>query len=254
MDSIVELARSRNLFIIEDCAQAHGAKYKNKPVGSMGDIGCWSFCQDKIISTGGEGGMVTTNNRELWSRIWSYKDHGKSWDVVYNRKRTLGYQWVHESFGSNMRMTEMQAAIGRIHLKKMNEWHHARNKNADAILNACEGYPDLLRVPKPPEYIAHAWYKCHVYLKTDELNPAWTRDSIINEINTRGVPCYYGSCSEVYLEKAFDQTEYRPPKRLPIAKQLGETSIMFLVHPTLTASEIKQTCDAIFDVMDEVRS
>ena len=86
MDSITELAEQHNLFVIEDCAQAHGAKYKGRSVGSIGHIGAWSFCQDKIMTTGGEGGMVTTNDRELWSRMWSFKDHGKSWEAVYEKR------------------------------------------------------------------------------------------------------------------------------------------------------------------------
>ena len=83
MDGFMALAEEHNLFVIEDCAQAHGATYKDKPVGGLGHVGCWSFCQDKIMSTGGEGGMVTCNDRDLWSRMWSFKDHGKSWDAVY---------------------------------------------------------------------------------------------------------------------------------------------------------------------------
>ena len=254
MDPILELAKAHDLSVIEDCAQAHGAKYKNRPVGSMGDIGCWSFCQDKIISTGGEGGMVTTNDHELWSRIWSYKDHGKSWEAVYNREHVSGYQWVHESFGTNMRMTEMQATIGRIQLRNMNEWHTARNSHAASIYNTCKQYPELLRVPELPGHIAHAWYKCHVYLKTEALNSEWTRDKIISEINSQGVPCYYGSCSEVYLEKAFDQSGLRPAQRLPNARELGETSLLFLVHPTLTDDEIEKTCTVLSAVMKRVKS
>ena len=118
MDAIMNLANEFDLFVIEDCAQAHGAKYKDKPVGSIGHIGCWSFCQDKIMTTGGEGGMVTTNHKSLWEKIWSYKDHGKSYDAVYERNHPEGFRWLHESFGTNGRMTEMQAVIGRIQLKK----------------------------------------------------------------------------------------------------------------------------------------
>ena len=72
-------------YVIEDCVQAHGAKYKGRSVGSIGHAGAWSFCQDKIMSTGGEGGMVTTNDETLWKAMWSYKDHGKSWDAIYNQ-------------------------------------------------------------------------------------------------------------------------------------------------------------------------
>ncbi len=248
MDAIMAIAEQFNLKVIEDCAQAHGAKYKGKPVGSIGHVGCWSFCQDKIMTTGGEGGMVTTNDKTLWSKMWSYKDHGKSWESVYETEHPPGFRWLHNTFGTNWRMTEMQAAIGRIQLKKMPDWHKKRLSNANKIWNAakqCAG----LRVPNIPNHIEHASYKCYVFVKQDKLKDGWNRDRIIREINILGVPCYSGSCSEVYLEKAFDDTEFKPKERLPNAKELGETSLMFLVHPTLTESEVKRTCDKIIVVM-----
>ena len=249
MDPIMGLAKKHGLYVVEDCAQAHGALYNGKSVGAIGDIGCWSFCQDKIMTTGGEGGMVTTNNRDLWSKVWSYKDHGKSWESVYEREHPPGFRWVHGSFGTNGRMTEIQAVIGRIQLKRMESWHRIRSENANTILDCCEQFSSLFRVPRPPEYIEHAWYKCYVFVRNEGLGEGWTRDHIIKEINGRGVPCYQGSCSEVYLEKAFDGTGFRPNERLPVAKELGETSLMFLVHPTLTAKEIELTCSVIGDVI-----
>jgi dTDP-4-amino-4,6-dideoxygalactose transaminase len=248
MDEIMAIANKHDLYVIEDCAQAHGAKYKGKPIGSIGHIGCWSFCQDKIMTTGGEGGMVTTNDESLWRKMWAYKDHGKSYEAIYEREHPEGFRWLHESFGTNYRMTEMQAAIGRIQLKRMPDWHEKRINNANKIWSAskeCKG----LRVPDIPNYIEHAAYKCYVFVKSIELKEDWNRDRIIEKINTLGVPCYSGSCSEVYLEKAFDDTGFRPKDRLPNAKELGETSLMFLVHPTLTEDEIQQTCDAISSVM-----
>jgi len=243
IDEIMAIANEHNLYVIEDCAQAHGAKYKSKPVGSIGHIGCWSFCQDKIMTTGGEGGMVTTNDESLWRKMWAYKDHGKSYEAVYEREHPEGFRWLHESFGTNWRMTEIQAAIGRIQLKRMSDWHKKRLSNASSIWNTakqCKG----LRVPTIPDYIEHAAYKCYVFVKGSvEL-----RDKIMREINEKGVPCYSGSCSEVYLEKAFDNTGFRPKQRLPVAKELGETSLMFLVHPTLTKEEIRKTCDVLTEV------
>jgi len=243
MDEIMAIANEHDLYVIEDCAQAHGAKYKGNPVGSIGHIGCWSFCQDKIMTTGGEGGMVTTNDESLWRNMWAYKDHGKSYEAVYEREHPEGFRWLHESFGTNWRMTEMQAAIGRIQLKRMPDWHRKRLNNANSIWSAakqCKG----LRVPNIPDYIEHAAYKCYVFVNGDvEL-----RDQIMREINEKGVPCYSGTCSEVYLEKAFDNTGFRPKERLTNAKKLGETSLMFLVHPTLTKEEIQKT----FDVLTEV--
>ena len=250
LDDIVSLAKDFQLYVIEDCAQAHGARYKGKSVGSIGHVGCWSFCQDKIMTTGGEGGMVTTNDKSTWEKMWAYKDHGKDYDAVYEREHGKGFRWVHESFGTNWRMTEIQAVIGRIQLKRMPEWNTARLANFRKIWNSasqCKG----LRVPHIPENIDHAAYKCYVFVKSDELKRGWDRDRVLFEINKLGVPCFSGSCSEVYLEKAFDDTEFRPKQRLLNAKELGETSLMFLVHPTLTEVEIQKSCDSIRSVMEQ---
>lgn len=249
MDSIMALADANGLYVIEDCAQAHGAFYKGRSVGSIGHIGAWSFCQDKIMTTGGEGGMVTTNDRELWSKMWSFKDHGKSWEAVYERQHPPGFRWLHESFGTNWRMTELQAVIGRIQLKRMPEWTRIRNEYAAQIWGAareCVG----LRVPVIPADIQHAAYKCYVFVEPEQLNDGWDRDRIMAEVNARGVPCFSGSCSEVYLEKAFDNTGFRPAERLPVAKELGETSLMFLVHPTLMQAEVDKTCAVLREVME----
>ena len=248
MEDMMALADEFGLYVVEDCAQAHGAKYKGRSVGSIGHIGCWSFCQDKIMTTGGEGGMVTTNDHEFWSKMWSYKDHGKSWRSVYEKDHPPGFRWLHDSFGTNWRMTEMQAAIGRIQLKRMFDWSDKRQTNASRIWEAAKYYKGL-RVPKVPFYVEHAAYKGYVFVEPNKLKANWNRDRIMSEINALGVACFSGSCSEVYLEKAFDNTNFRPAERLSNAKELGETSLMFLVHPTLTELEINQTCKAIDQVM-----
>jgi dTDP-4-amino-4,6-dideoxygalactose transaminase len=250
MDGFESLAKDRGLYLVEDCAQAHGARYRDRSVGSLGDIGCWSFCQDKIMTTGGEGGMVTTRNADLWATMWSYKDHGKSFDAVYNRPHPAGFRWVHESFGTNWRLTEMQAVIGRIQLTRMAAWHEARKSNALAILETAGELP-ALRTPMPADHIEHAWYKAYTFVRSERLKSGWTRDRIVGEVNARGVPCYSGSCSEVYREKAFEGTGMAPAHRLPVAQELGETSLMFLVHPTLTPREIRLTQNALRAVMAE---
>ncbi|SDO28548.1 DegT/DnrJ/EryC1/StrS family aminotransferase [Vreelandella arcis] len=248
MDDIMALASEKNLYVIEDCAQAHGASYKSRSVGSIGHVGCWSFCQDKIMSTGGEGGMVTTNDRELWSRMWSYKDHGKSWEAVYEREHPPGFRWLHESFGTNFRMTEMQSTIGRIQLGRMPEWSAVRQRNTTAIWDCARALPGL-RVPEVPSHVSHAAYKCYVFVVPEHLADGWNRDRIQNELVAAGVPCFSGSCSEVYLETAFDGTGWRPEQSLPVARELGETSLMFLCHPTLTEAELHKTCIVLKDVM-----
>ena len=259
MDGIMALADQHKLFVIEDCAQAHGATYKGRSVGSIGHVGAWSFCQDKIMTTGGEGGMVTTNDEQLWRKMWAYKDHGKSYAAVYETEHPPGYRWLHESFGTNWRMTEMQAVLGRIQLTRMPDWTAKRTVNAQAILDACatwetKGYLSVPRLEESSQFAncTHAYYKLYVYVEPQNLPEGWSRDQIIAEINALGVPCFSGSASEVYLEKAFDNTGLRPDPRLPIAKQLGETSVMFLVHPTLTTAEIEKTIQVINDVFTKM--
>ena len=244
MDPIMQLAAEKGLYVIEDCAQAHGAKYKGKPAGSIGHIAAWSFCQDKIMTTGGEGGMVTTNDESLWKKMWSYKDHGKSYDSVYNKQHPPGFRWLHDSFGTNWRMMEMQAVIGRIQLTYMPDWTKNRIENADKILKAFD-HSNYFTVNRPTDDYLHAQYKCYVQVNINALPSGWSRDRIMQFINAEGVPCYSGSCSEVYLEHAFDNTNWRPKERLKNAQQLGETSLMFLVHPTLSEDNINKTVDAI---------
>jgi dTDP-4-amino-4,6-dideoxygalactose transaminase len=248
MDEIMEQFNEQGIVVIEDCAQAHGAKYKGKSVGSIGHVGAWSFCQDKIMTTGGEGGMVTTNDESLWKKMWSYKDHGKSWDAIYNKEHPPGFRWLHESFGTNWRLTEMQSSLGRIQLKRMSDWFTKRNTNAKAIEKTLAEF-SCVRLIEVPDYIQHAQYKFYAFIKPELLSVGWSRDRIVDEINALGVPCFQGSCSEVYLEKAFDNTEYRPKTYLPTARELGETSLMFLVHPTLTDKEINKTLAVINDIL-----
>ena len=261
MDPIMDLAAARGIKVIEDCAQAHGARYKGRSVGSIGHVSAWSFCQDKIMTTGGEGGMVTCNDRDLWSRMWSFKDHGKSWDAVYERAHPPGFRWLHESIGTNWRMLEMQAAIGRIQLRRMAEGTRARTANATILQDALTpfaGRDGIIRLGGPlgqdaswPEGSVHAFYKYYAYVRPENLAPGWSRDQIVNEIGKRGIPCFQGSCSEVYLEKAFDGTGWRPEAPLPVARELGETSLMFLVHPTLSPDDMTRVSQAIGDVLKE---
>ncbi|WP_180033612.1 DegT/DnrJ/EryC1/StrS aminotransferase family protein [Acinetobacter sp. YH12233] len=252
MDPIMQLAAEKGLYVIEDCAQAHGAMYKGRSAGSIGHIGAWSFCQDKIMTTGGEGGMVTTNDENLWKKMWSYKDHGKNFDTVYNKQHPPGFRWLHDHFGTNWRMMEMQAVIGRLQLKQMPTWTAQRNVNMARIFAAFE-HSSYFTVSQPSSEYVHAAYKCYVQVNVDCLPEGWSRDRIMAEINAQAVPCFSGSCSEVYLEHAFDGTPWRPAQRLTHAKQLGESSLMFLVHPTLSEESIVKTVHVIENVMAKMR-
>ena len=251
MGALRELADARNLLIIEDCAQAHGAMVDGQMIGTFGQIAAWSFCQDKIITTGGEGGMVTTDDEGLWSRMWSYKDHGKSWEAVYERQHPPGYRWLHESFGTNWRMLEMQAVLGRVQLPRMPEWTERRTANARAYIDVLRRFPGAVRAPVPRDGLTHAYYRLYAYVRPEGLRDGWSRDRIVAELNARDIPAFQGSCSEVYLEKAFDGTGLRPADRLPIARELGETSLAFLTHPTLSREDVERTCAAIEEVLAE---
>ena len=268
MDGIMSLANSHGIKVIEDCAQAHGALYKGRSVGSIGHIGAWSFCQDKIMTTGGEGGMVTTNDESLWRAMWAYKDHGKSYEAVYEREHPSGYRWLHESFGTNWRMLEMQAAIGRVQLRRMLNWTSLRNENAKILQKHLNQFVEsgLLRQPSfncsvhckksegnscqmTEDSCRHGYYKYYVYINIEKLAAGWNRDRVIDVIHSAGVPCYSGSCSEVYLEKAFESTRFRPSVRLPIAKELGETTLMFLIHPTIDPEDMVKAAQEIGKVL-----
>jgi dTDP-4-amino-4,6-dideoxygalactose transaminase len=251
MEGLKAVASDAGIAIIEDCAQAHGATIGGRSVGCFGEIGAWSFCQDKIITTGGEGGMVTTDDHELWSRMWAYKDHGKSLERVYSDDHPPGFRWLHDSFGSNYRMLEVQAVIGRIQLRRMADWHACRTANAQAIANALLSFPAAVRVPMPAPGFEHAFFRLYAYVRPEGLRPGWDRDRIVTALNERGVPTFQGSCSEVYLERAFEGTPFRPEQRFPVAQELGETSIAFLTHPTLTADDIDGWRAGIEEVLAE---
>lgn len=251
MDGLMSLALNHDVKIIEDCAQAHGARYKGRSVGSIGHAGAWSFCQDKIMTTGGEGGMVTCGDEETWSRMWSYKDHGKSWDAVYNREHPPGFRWIHESIGTNWRMLEMQAAIGRMQLLRMAEWTARRNQIATRLRLEMQQFSNAVRAPIPEANIIHAHYRLYAYVRPEGLREGWTRDRIVRAFTENGMPLFQGSCSEVYLEKAFENTDWRPANRLPIARELSETSLMFLTHPTISDDQVDKYCDVIRTVFSE---
>jgi dTDP-4-amino-4,6-dideoxygalactose transaminase len=250
MDPIMALAEATGIKVIEDCAQAHGARYKGRSVGSIGHIGAWSFCQDKIMTTGGEGGMVTTSDPALWSAMWSWKDHGKSWEGVYERPHPPGPRLVHDTFGLNGRMIEMQAAIGVIQLERMAGWTARRTELAQRLSQACAAH-ELFRLPAITDDVVHAWYRFYAFVRPERLAPGWTRERIIEAIVERGVPCFHGSAPEIYMERAFDGTPSRPAQRLPVARALGETSIAFLVHPTITDDQIERAVEAVHSVARE---
>ncbi len=250
MDPILALAEQEGIKVIEDCAQAHGATYQGRPVGGLGDVAAFSFCQDKILSTGGEGGLVVTDDESTWRRAWSYKDHGKDYDAVHAPSKGAVFRYVHGGLGTNWRLTEMQSVLGRIGLGKLPGWVDERRENA-AVLAGRLGVMGALRVPEPGAGIDHGYYKFYAYVRPEWLVSGWSRDRIAAEISSRGVPCGSGACPEIYLEAAFDRTGWRPSARLPVARELGETSLMFQVHPGLGLVQMHHTADVVSDVLGQ---
>ncbi len=248
MDPICELARKHGIVVIEDCAQAHGAFYKGKPVGSFGEIASFSFCQDKIITTGGEGGLLAMDDEALWKAAWSFKDHGKSFDTVFHKEHPPGFRWLHEDFGTNWRMTAMQAVLGSLQLSRLPDWQKQRRNNAQVLIDACDDLPPL-RTPVPDRDIEHAWYRFYTFVRPESLSEGWDRDRIMREINAQDVPCFVGSCSEVYLEQAFVKNGLNPKERLPVAKVLGDTSLAFPVDPSKDIAEMKRAAEVLRSVV-----
>ena len=250
MDEIMELSREAGFSVIEDCAQAHGAKYRGQPVGGIGAIGCFSFCQDKIISTGGEGGLVATRSEDLWRKMWAFKDHGKSYSETFERDHAPGFRWLHTSFGTNMRMTEVQAVIGRIQLDQLEQTVGKRNENASVMRQYLNGISGV-RIPEVADHFRHSYYRFYAYIRSEKLRTGWSRDRIMNLIIERGGKCFSGSCSEIYLEESFKETGFRPAARLPVARELGETSLAFPVHHTLQRLHMNRLGEIAAEVLTE---
>jgi dTDP-4-amino-4,6-dideoxygalactose transaminase len=233
MPAIMALAREHGIRVIEDCAQAHGAEIDGLPVGSFGDAAAFSFCQDKIISTGGEGGLVTFREDEAFEWAWSFKDHGKDRGRALEHPAKPGFRWLHDQIGTNWRMTEIAAAIGLRQLEKLPQWQARRQRNADSWAEALRPVSGL-RVPQPARNVGHAYYKFYAYVDVDPSENARLRDAILEAATAAGLRVFSGSCSEVYREAAFADMPVEP---LPVARELGDSSLMFEVHHRLTRND-----------------
>ena len=248
MNPLQDLASKHNLYLVEDCAQAHGARYNGQRVGSFGICSAFSFCQDKIITTGGEGGILLTDDESIWRRAWEYKDHGKSWSAVSSKDHPAGFRWLHESFGSNWRMTEMQAGIGRCQLRKLSDWLTIRRRNSLQLAAGLRSVRGLI-TPMPPSNIEHAWYKFYTFIDLSCLKSDWNQPRVIDAINAEGIPCMSGTCSEIYREKAFTNLGCYRGLSTPVAQNYSKSSLMFHVHPNISELEISATIAAIRKVM-----
>jgi dTDP-4-amino-4,6-dideoxygalactose transaminase len=249
MTSLRKLTNDHGIRLVEDCGQAHGARYFAKSAGSLGDIAVWSFCRDAIMTTGGEGGAITTSDLKLWRRCWERKDQGKSVIAVQSRRHSNGFRWLHETFGTNARMTEIQAAIGRVQLRKLDTWVEKRRANAGTLLMALRQQP-AIRVEDPPAHVGHAYYKFYAHVRTERLTGCWNRDRLVAAINAEGIPCEHGDYTEIYREPAFDSI-VGTPATLPAAAALGRTSMTLPVHPNLDESDMADTVAAVKKVLRE---
>lgn len=250
MPEIMALARKAGLWVIEDCAQAHGAEIGGRSVGTFGDIAAFSFCQDKIITTGGEGGLIALDDEALWKKAWSRKDHGKSYDAAFLRQHPPGFRWLHETVGTNWRMTSLSAVLGLRQLERLDEWHATRTRNAGILDEVARALP-ALRVPILSHGFRHAYYRYYAFVRPEGLRAGYDRDWIVAEMNAGGVTCFTGSCSEMYLEKCFSDLGLTPAERLPVARRLGETSIALLVDPAQSEDDMRQAARQLRDVVSE---
>ncbi len=239
MKNILELCKKHKIKIIEDCSQAHGAKIRKKYVGTFGDISVWSFCNDKIISTLGEGGMIGTNNKDLYERIWQLKEIGKVRKLMIKKYKNTAYRWVHNTFGTNLRLTEIQSAVGRLQLKRLKNFIKIRNSNSKKILNNLKIFKSV-SIPIIPKKFTHAFYRCYVQINKKNLKNGWSKYKIIENLIKQGVPCNEGSCSELYREKSFKKFGYTPKKRLKNARKLSESSIAFQVDHSINSNQLQK--------------
>ncbi|MDA8840899.1 DegT/DnrJ/EryC1/StrS aminotransferase family protein [Gammaproteobacteria bacterium] len=239
MDKITSFAKSKNIFVIEDCAQAHGARLNGRSVGSFGHISAWSFCNDKIMSLGGEGGMVTTNSKHFHQFISSFNNHGKNLKKYYSSKKHKNFPYIHDSLGSNYRLTEMQSALGIYQLSKMKSWHALRKRNAQVFIDSVADLKIAI-TPTISSSIQHAWYKLYITLDPKLFKKSISREFVIENLNQHLVPCSFGGSGEIYREKAFKNISYLKSGTLKNASFLEKNSIILQVHPTISINEIKR--------------
>lgn len=247
MSPLLKLAEERGIRVIEDCGQAHGARYFGESVGKFGDIAVWSFCHDKIVTTGGEGGAITTSDLALWRRCWELKEHGRNVSTAHGHQPVVPFAWAHDSFGTNARMTELQAAIGRVQLGRLKDWVTRRQTNAGLLTGVLREL-DAVRVDDPPAHIQHSYWRFYAHIRPEALRYGWNRDRVVNAVIAEGIPCGPGGCAEIYREPAFRALP-DIPTHLPVAAQLGSTAFTLPVHPNLGVNHMADVAEAVVRVM-----
>ena len=234
--------------IVEDCAQAHGAQSSGYFVGQLSDFASFSFCNDKIISTGGEGGMLLCNDIDLFKRAWAIKDHGKDFDKTFETTNSLGcFRYIHDQVGTNARLTEMQSAIGILQLSKLEKWLKKRKEIADAIY----------KILKDDKRIDNSWFiasqktKCsyyRFYFKMKSFNNIGyeNKKELISNLNQNGVQIQEGSCSEIYNEQSMKSFNQKP---LPVASEWAKKSMCFQTHHRLKIDDAETNAKKFLEML-----
>ena len=249
MHDIKKLGNKNKIKIIEDCAQAHGASLDNKQVGSFGDVSTWSFCNDKIISTLGEGGMISTNNKKIYDFCKTYINHGS---VLQNKKNSEKFIYNKDYFGTNLRITEIQSIAGLEQLKNLKKVQIKREKMSKSYFHIISKYQNYIYSYFPSRNIKCAWYRFYFFLKTDVKDYQKIRFKIIKNLKRNNLKCFTGSCPEIYLEKSFKKLKNFKVTRLINSKILGQTSIALDINHTLTYTKHKKNVIELKLVLDRI--
>ncbi len=249
MYGIKKIINKKKISIIEDCSQAHGASIDNKQVGSFGDISTWSFCNDKIISTLGEGGMISTNKKKLYLFCKRIINHGTN---LKDNKKTEKFIYNKDYFGTNLRITEIQSCAGLEQLKKLKKIQKKRENISKSYHKILSRYKSYFNCYYPSKKIKSAWYRLYFFLRTDLKKYQKLRFKIIQDLRKNNLKCFTGSCPEIYLEKAFKKLNNSKIIRLKNCKTLGETSIALEINHTLKYSQHKKKILILKQVIDKI--
>ncbi len=269
MDAINAFAKKHNLFVIEDNAEAFGGSFKGTKTGALSDIAACSFCQNKTFTTGGEGGMVTTDDEDLAWAARSFRDHG--YDVkarlsLLDLEQKLPY--IHNRVGWNYRMTEMQSAIGVAELERMDSWNMpARKRNAHIIIDALKDLPQVKYLPIDTEERENGWFVMAISLDIENMNCDIAE--FVQAAGAEGAPCWKVFWPQCHTEKAFTEkrgfgdsgfpftsSEYTTAENTDISKVEVPNAIWHQDHtftcfafPTFTAEDMQQIADALVKVI-----
>ncbi len=260
MDEIMDIARRHNLYVIEDAAQAHGALYKGKKVGTIGDVGCFSFWEDKLMTTAGEGGIIITDNDEIAKRAIMFQNHGEAAaDSSYYVGERL---YHHEILGWNYRMNELQGAVGREQLKKLDASIEGRRRNAHMLTELFNEVEGILP-PYEPEYVKHVFYKYIIRLDRKVLDI--DAKDFVAALQAEGIPCSRRYPTPLHKQPVFEKKrglgkgqfpftdEVSYGSGLPNCEELPHDLVRLLMNPNMAEEEVTDTVKAVKKVVEAYR-